>query len=155
MNGNGGIVVLIIIGIVLNMVIKGMRSRMQTPPQKRPAPRPDLGQDVDRPFADEARPQAPRTPLAPQPAPRVSDVQPVAEERDLTRGVSLEGTSLEGTSLETQSMGGTDTVTEAGSPVTVGKRTSSNPVAEWFRGNGVVRGIVMSEILNPPVSRRR
>ena len=152
-----GLIPLIIIGIVLNMIIKAMRARTQPPPQKRPVRPPDLGQDVERPFADKPqsqtsdlgqevsrpfedrpRPQVPRTQLAPQTAPRVG-----------------EGTSLEGTSLETTAKGKTDTVTEVRSPLTTGKKTAPNPVAKWFEGNGVVRGIVMSEILNPPVSRRR
>ena len=166
-----GIVPLIIIGIVLNMIIKAVRARTQKPPQRRPAPPPnlgqeverpledrpraDLGQDVDRPLADRPRPQVPHTPIQPQNAPRVTDVRPVSEKRDPTKGVSLEGTSMEGTSLESQSLRETDTVTEVRSPITAGKMVSSTPVAEWFRGDGMVRGIVMSEVLNPPVSRRR
>lgn len=169
-----GLIPLIIIGIVLNMIIKTMRARTQQPPPKRPARPPDLGQDVERPFADtpqpqtsglgqdvsrpfedRPRPQVPRIPLAPQTAPRVGDVRPAAEGRDRTKGVSLEGNSLEGTRLETASKVKTDAVTEVRSPVMTGKMTAPNPIAKWFEGNGVVRGIVMSEILNPPVSRRR
>ena len=166
-----GLIPLIIIGIVLNMIIKAVRARAQQTTPKQPAPHPklgqdlerpledhpraDLGQDVDRPFEDRPRPQVPRTPLAPQTVPRVGNVQSVAEKKDPTKGVSLEGTSMEGTSLESQSMWETDTVTEVRSSVMTGKKTASNPIAEWFHGNGVVRGIIMSEILNPPVSRRR
>lgn len=172
--GSGGVVVLIIIGIVLNMVIKAMRAKPKPPAQRQQAPRPtlgqgverpldersraDLGQDVDRPFADQSRPEVPRTPIAPQTAPRVGSVRPAAEGRDPTQGVSLEGTSLEGPSLEgisLESTTGTDTLTGVRSPVMAGKKTASNPIAAWFRDGGVVRGIVMSEILNPPVSRRK
>ena len=155
-----GIIPLIIIGIVLNMIIKAMRARTQKPPQKRPVMPHDLGQEVERPLEDRPRPQVPHTPLAPQPAPRVSDVRPAVEKRDPAKGVSLEGTSmegtsLEGTSLETQHMMETDTLTGIRSPVMTGKKTAPNSLTGWFEGDGVVRGIVMREILSPPVSRRR
>lgn len=168
-----GIVPLIIIGIVLNMIIKAVRARVQKPPQRQPAPRPtlgqdverplddraraDLGQDVDRPFADQPRSQAPHTPMQPQAAPRVSDVRPVGQKRDLTKGVSMEGTTLEGTSLETAHAARTssDTIDEVMSTAQAASPRASHPISEWFRGNGVVRGIIMSEVLNPPVSRRK
>jgi|GEM_PF-5664100 len=170
--GSGGVVVLIIIGIVLNMIIKAMRAKQKKPPVRRPAPRPNLGQEVERPLddrpradlmqeverplADRPRPQAPHTPLAPQPAPQVRDVRPAAEKRDLTMGVSLEGTSLEGPTLEGVSLEGKARSAEPDMVSPTGMRIADgHSIKGWFRDGGVVRGIVMSEILNPPVSRRR
>jgi len=152
-----GIIPLIIIGIVLNMIIKAVRAKTTQPAPKKPAPRPDLGQDVDRPFEDRPQSQVPHTPITPQPPPQVSDVRPVAQKRDLTKGVSMEGTSLEGTSMETAHVARTspDTIDEVMSTVQAASPPSGHPIGEWFRGSGVVRGIIMSEVLNPPVSRRR
>lgn len=146
--GSGGIVVLIIIGVVLNMLIKAMRAK--TPP-KSPAQRPQqphgLGQVVERPFEDAERPEIPRLDLRPmQPRTQGTLSGPAA-------GVGPEGQSLEGVGPEEPVLvkqpetGPAQALKPAGTP--------AHPIAEWFHGDGIVRGIVMSEVLGPPMSRRK
>jgi hypothetical protein len=150
MNGSGGIILLIIIGIVINMLVKAMRAKpQQKRPPQRPAQPPTLGQDIARPIEDRPRPQTIPGLKPRQDAYRKGETR--MEERDLTKGVSLEGTSLEGQSQEGKPRADMPEMME---PAGV-RDMVSHPVTEWFRDGGIVRGIVMSEILRPPVSRRR
>lgn len=154
MNGSGGIILLIIIGIVINMLVKAMRAKpQQKRPPQRPGQPPTLGQDISRPIEDRPRPQTipglrPRQDAYPEGTARA--------ERDPTKGVSLEGISSESPSLEGQSQEGKPREDMPGMLRPAGVRDMvTYPVTEWFRDDGIVRGIVMSEILKPPVSRRR
>jgi hypothetical protein len=130
---DGGIIVLVIIGIVLNMIIKSMRTKRQpAPPQ--PAQRP----------AGAPSPQAP-TMVQPKSAPRAAAAKlpQAAKPAKKTQSAQPRGQRPQ------------ETAAPAAAATSPTRAAASNSYAEWFKGDAFLRGVIMSEILNPPLSRRR
>jgi len=136
---DGGIIVLVIIGIVLNMIIKSMRTKRQPAPPH-PAQRPD-GQER---AAGAPSPQAP-TMVQPKSAPRAAAAKlpQAAKPAKNTQ------------SAQPRAQRPQETAAPAAAATSPTRAAASNSYAEWFKGDAFLRGVIMSEILNPPLSRRR